>query len=232
MLMSNISFEHISLGPSCIPAEMLKAANLRSCTYGFDWFRSGGFFVQQFISLDLDTFLCRYVFNPSIPLIQIGANSSINTDASTLEVSPIDPIYGFTYLYNPHRNYLYPSTFEYFSRAFGRLKNVISSSNKLKKFIIADYTNKPHYTHINNPYKVREYLEKCFGEFGIDNYQLHIIRLSLSNSITYLDQQPFIHLKEHTSNFYLHNFKICTGIDDCLWMRRKLYKHIINSALA
>ena len=32
---------------------------MRTCTYGFDWFRSGGFFIKRFLELNLDEFLAR-----------------------------------------------------------------------------------------------------------------------------------------------------------------------------
>ena len=38
---------YMSLGPTCVSAEILKAGGLRTCTYGFDWFRSDFIFWEH-----------------------------------------------------------------------------------------------------------------------------------------------------------------------------------------
>ena len=40
IVMTNKKIAFISLGPTCVAAEILKAGGLRTCTFGFDWLRS------------------------------------------------------------------------------------------------------------------------------------------------------------------------------------------------
>ena len=49
---------YISWGPTCVPAEILKASKLRACTFGFDWFRSGSYFVEENLRMPLDVSKC------------------------------------------------------------------------------------------------------------------------------------------------------------------------------
>ena len=60
----------VSLGPTCLAAEILKAGDMRSCTYGFDWVRSGSFFVKEFLNIPTSLFIEKYVKQPCIPLKQ------------------------------------------------------------------------------------------------------------------------------------------------------------------
>lgn len=171
----------ISLGPTCVPAEILKASSMRSCTYGFDWFRSGGYFIKQFLKLDLHHFLHRYVYNPCIPLSQLSQPSL--SSVHTAEPSPIEAVYGFPYLYNPHRDYSEQSTRDYFYRCFERLDLVLSSDQSFI-FVIADYTNKPGAVFLDRGALILKFLEESFNisrfKF-LKPFHIFMIRISLED---------------------------------------------------
>ena len=173
--------EFISLGPSCIPAEILKTTGLRSCTYGFDWFRSGGYFVQKYLELPTEEFLSRYVYQPCVPMIQpIRPTAEVD---STVEAISINPIYGFNYLYNPHRDYLKDSTKEYFKRAFYRLKKTLENKQIQKNFILADYINKEGYTFLNKYETIIQFLSDVILKSNlksIEESEIFILRIQLA----------------------------------------------------
>ena len=102
---------YISLGPTCVPAEILKAADMRSSTLGFDWFRSGDYFISEFFNSDVEEFIVQHVIKPSIALRQCqNPNMLIN---QTAELEVLKPNFGFNYLYNPHRSYAENTNLEY-----------------------------------------------------------------------------------------------------------------------
>jgi len=172
---------HLSLGPTCVPAELLKASHLRTCSFGFDWFRSGSFFIEEFLKQPLALFLETYVYNPCVPLRQ---NIPYGTDSSflhTIEPSPIEPIYGYRYLYNPHRALSDPETRPYFYRSFNRLKDVMADGNIFKRYVLADYTNKEFAAHLHNPQALIDWFVSISQLFCLSG-ELYIIRMQLDSS--------------------------------------------------
>jgi len=172
---------HLSLGPTCVPAELLKASHLRTCSFGFDWFRSGSFFIEEFFRLPLTSFLERYVYNPCIPLRQ---NIPAGTDASlfhTIEPFPIEPLFGYNYLYNPHRELCAPETRTYFYRAFKRLRKVLVDEPVLRRYVVADYTNKAFGSHLNKSEALIEWFVSLSQLYDLSG-ELYIVRMELNPS--------------------------------------------------
>lgn len=169
----------ISLGPTCVPAEILKSSGLRSCTYGFDWFRSGGYFVEKLLATNLDDFLYYYVYNPSIQVRQPYSPSEV--PLKTVELETINPVYGFPYLYNPHRSLYDNESKAYFARAFGRLKLILRNNNVYKDFLVADYVNKNGATFLTDDSHVLQFLKQLFCSYDITNFRVTLLRLRLSN---------------------------------------------------
>ena len=73
----------ISLGPTCLGAEILKAGRLRDCTYGFDWVRSGGYFIFKFFEMEHELFIDKYVVDPCVPLLQ-NENPALRADLTSI----------------------------------------------------------------------------------------------------------------------------------------------------
>jgi len=185
----------ISFGPTCVPAEILKAGSLRRCTFGFDWFRSGSFFVGRFLESSLDDFLKCYVFNPCIPLAQLGDPAS--NPLSTTELSHHDVVFGFPYLYNPHRSLNCMLTRDYYRRSFARLKNVLQLSNVFKIIFIADYINKPHASYIKDPMKAIAEVNGYLSRAGIKNYSIVLLRIEIN---FYANSGNFLHKRSLIGN--------------------------------
>mgnify|MGYP006283063061 CR=1 FL=1 len=175
---------HISLGPTCVPAEILKASGLRTCTFGFDWFRSGSFFVEEFLNISLPCFLDKYVINPCIPLRQMLPSVLESSASHTMEPSVINPIYGYTYLYNPHRVLDDPRTAAYYKRSFDRLRRAIYDSSTFKRYFVADYVNKEHAIHLDSENEIIDWFKRLSLLHGLSG-ELYILRVSLSQSKIY-----------------------------------------------
>lgn len=179
-----MSIAHVSLGPTCVPAEILKASGLRTCTFGFDWFRSGSFFVEQFLDIPLALFLDKYVANPCIPLRQVLPLPPQAIAPHTIEPSAISPLYGYNYLYNPHRVLDDPLTVSYYERSFGRLRQAIGDASALKKYIIADYVNKQHAVHLSSVNQIIDWFGRLSLLHGLSG-ELYIVRIFLSQERIY-----------------------------------------------
>lgn len=175
---------YVSLGPTCVPAEILKASCLRTCTYGFDWFRSGSFFVEEFLQLPLSTFLERYVMHPCIPLRQDQSNASNKLLNNTIELAPVKSCYGYSYLYNPHRILGSRETSEYFKRSFSRLREVWRDDSIVKRFVVADYVNKQHAIFLDNAPVVCNWFADLQQKYKFTG-ELYIVRLALEQSKMY-----------------------------------------------
>ena len=194
----------VSLGPTCVPAEILKACNLRTCTFGFDWSRSGSFHLNEFLRLPLREFLANHVFNPNIPLVQqnIPCKSSLNTS----ELAPIIPVYGYNYFFNPHRDISNPATREYHTRSFERLQRILYCKEVAKIFVIADYTNKQNANFLDSHLGISEHLKNLFVQAGINNYIINQIRITLleGNSRHFGVDTQGINTKSYLHRIYAH----------------------------
>lgn len=182
--MTEAAFSYISFGPTCVPAEILKAAGLRRCTFGFDWFRSGSFFIERFLSCPIDEFLVSYVYNPCIPLLQSVDPATVLLNTSELHHN--QPCYGFPYLYNPHRSLQSQLTREYFRRSFVRLHQVLSDPRVFKIVFLADYINKPYGSLIQDPVQAIEHVDSQLSGAGIRNYSVVVLRIEIK-------QEFFVH---------------------------------------
>ena len=60
--------EFISFGPCCLGAELLQALELRTCSYGFDWSRSGSLEHKDFLKQGSSEFFKTRVMNPVMRL--------------------------------------------------------------------------------------------------------------------------------------------------------------------
>lgn len=169
-----------SLGPTCLGAEILKAGGLRKCTYGFDWVRSGSFYIEKFFDDELSEFILKYVHNPCVPLVQ-NQDPTKRID-NTVNPEKIEQIFGFDYLYTPHRDYNNPETKKYLSRSFNRLKSDVQISDK-KVFLLCDYENKNGYTFfrdekniISNIYALIEHSR----QYRVKDFKVIMLRITLN----------------------------------------------------
>ena len=204
---------YISLGPSCVPAEILKASGLRTCTFGFDWFRSGSFFIEEFLRLPLEYFLHAYVYNPCLPLRQLVKPE--NKNFCTVEPSAVKQCFGFPYLYNPHRFLGSPSTKEYFSRSFARLHAVLNCPLTSKIFLLADYINKPDASFLDDHALIAEQLVQLLGMHSISG-DLYLIRIEISGRESFSIRCEEILASAEKSNLraFLCNVSINFSLDD------------------
>lgn len=188
----------ISLGPTCVPAEILKASNLRTCSFGFDWSRSGSFHLREFLQLPLNDFLVRHVFQPNIPLFQ--PEDPMRQVSLTSEPLHIRPIYGYTYFLNPHRYIHSDDTKSYHLRCFRRMRTVIFAKNVKKVFVLADYQNKSHASFLHDPLLILRYLNNLFIQHNIENYILNLIRIRLID-----DSPSTFDFSSNTISSHLHS---------------------------
>lgn len=202
---------HISLGPTCVPAEILKASGLRTCTFGFDWFRSSSYFVEEFFAISLSAFLDKYVTNPCIPLRQILPSSPQDRRFHTIEPTAISPIYGYTYLYNPHRVLYDPQTASYYKRSYGRMRQAISDASAFKRYIVADYINKGHASHLNREEDIIHWFKNLSIIHGLTG-EFYILRICLTQSRTYAVDRVKIY-EDLSITIYLCNITYWAELD-------------------
>ena len=219
-------FAYISLGPTCLGAEILKAANLRNCTYGFDWFRSGSEHIKDFMELDLEEFLIKNVFYPNIPLVQ-GCDPSVLLN-KTAELVPCKPMYGYQYLYNPHRSYNKQLNMNYFRRCFERLKLFVSKQNNYASFLLADFPGTSHGSFLDETKEVAVYLETLLRNNCICKFDLKFLRISFSLSAS---NPPCIQRFELSSTSKIYYFSVSSAIQESDYMRKHLYSSIAKLSL-
>lgn len=225
------SVGYVSLGPTCLPAEILKAGKLRSCTFGFDWFRSGEYFISKFLSSsDSSRFVDNYVLNPHIPLVQTTCPDTFNSH--TAEIAKAPTLYGFDYLYNPHRPLYELDTSAYFYRAFERLNSFIREPTALKHFLIADYTNKAHHTFFHDPIHVMKSLRMLLESSLITTFDITLLRLELADDRRCFgvgSTHEFINVIEPFSSYHrlsdrFLTISISSALHDNPEYRTRLYK--------
>jgi hypothetical protein len=210
---------YISLGPTCVPAEILKSYGLRTCTFGFDWCRSGSYHLQEFFDLSLDDYLQKHVYHPNIPLTQ--SVNPMNLASRTSELMAIPTLYGYQYFFNPHRDIRELSTKMYHLRAFERLKNILEDSTVIKIFLIADYVNKEYASFLGQTTNVAKYILQQFSKAEIKNYKLHIARFVLESFNDCPFQFSTTNLRQDCE---LHTIKIDPSLDEPS-VRHHLYRH-------
>ena len=215
--------QYISFGPSCISAEILKACNLRFCTFGFDWFRSGSFHHSLFFRMNLKDFLNFQVNNISIPLRQTENPEKLSNITS--EYSELKQLYGYNVLYNPHRAYN-KNSFRYYKRAFERLALRLNKNKKEFKeptLLMADYLNKNHYIYFNDTGKAAAYLRyNCLLRF---NYmpRVKIVRFKLVEDEALYNESLLEIAKEHHMEYTI---PLSHSIDKDTRIRRMFYKSL------
>ena len=218
-----IKQKYISFGPSCLAAEILKACNMRFCTLGFDWFRSGSYHHSMFFRQKLNNFLKYQVYNLSAPLRQIIDPNK--TPSKTSEIKRIEQLYGYDVLYNPHRKYDHQS-FQYFKRAFQRLDHRLNSNSKefsQPTLLMADYINKQHYIYFENTEKAAAYLRyNCLLKYGYMP-SVRIVRFKL------VDEKGFIELdveQKESDEHIEYTVPISHEVDKDTVTRRVFYQSL------
>lgn len=209
----------ISIGPTCVPAEILKSAGLRFCTYGFDWCRSGFIHLMKFIELPLEEFLLSYAFRPSIALEQI-CNPDLHP-LRTSELKQVSQPYGFAYMYYPHRPLGTDETRDYIRRSFIRLAQALKSAESQNIMILADYTNKEYSTFLDNYQEISSCIRTLFARNSIDS-QLCIIRITL-HADSFCIRHDIQYLQEGFCTCV--NFAIPMEMDDES-IRKYIYRYI------
>jgi hypothetical protein len=224
---------YVSLGPTCLPAEILKAGELRSCTFGFDWFRSGEYFIRKFLSSsDSFRFVDDCVLNPHIPLVQTANPDVFNSH--TAEIAKAPTLYGFDYLYNPHRPLYDLDTHAYFYRAFQRLSSFIREPTALKHFFIADYTNKPHHTFFHDPNHVMKSMRMLLESSSISTFDITLLRLELTDDRCCFNVDSTHGIVNVTEPFYncpklsdrLVTLSVSASLHDNPEYRTRMYKSV------
>ena len=205
----------LSFGPNCLAADILKSCELRKCTYGFDWFRSGSWHHKEFLRLPIEIFLAKYVYAPCLPLIQ-GTNPK-RVASKTVELSAIKPVYGYQVLYNPHRPLYERETNKYFERCFRRLDSALNSKSEVN-ILLADYTNKPGSNMIPNYKKCLEYLSSLLIMNNRDA-TIHLCKVTLSDSLKAKLNNSFSK-RYWDINTYTHELFIPKNHDEILIKRR------------
>jgi hypothetical protein len=221
-----LNHAYVSLGPTCLSAELLKAAGFRSCTYGFDWFRSGSHHLKDFLELDLEHFLVKHVYSPNIPLMQNDdPNDLIN---NTAELAPFEPLYGYQYLYCPHRSYKNSSNLEYFGRAFDRLKVFISNPGNFASFLLSDFPHSTYGSFLDETSLISGHLEHLLSLHCKCQFSLTFVRMSSFQPPCCL---PLVSRVDLSNISKIYNFSVASFLLDSEYLRRHLYSSVARLSL-
>jgi hypothetical protein len=212
--------DFVSFGPCCLGAELLKALELRSCSYGFDWCRSGSYEHKDFLRLGAKAFFHRNVVNPALRLRQ--SSSPHSSPTKTSEVVQIKPIYGYPYTYNPHRALNSKADLDYLARCFDRLDDRLwHAPAKPITIILSDYTNKPGYTHFKTPHVSARYLLAAFQLYRSSTPKIRLVRYTVVQEVL----QHTVALEEAPYGDLLHVL-IPEQIDNNVNLRRQYYRRL------
>ena len=114
--------EYISLGSHCYPAWLIERMGLRNAAYPFDWL-----FSDPRMILDCLRDRCSTLLNP-IYHQKVDAHRSNHT--------LYGPRFGHTSVFN-HHDITHPDTAAHFSRAVGRMEEILSSSEDVQLVLMA-----------------------------------------------------------------------------------------------
>ena len=207
----------ISLGPTCVAAEILRISDLRLVTYGFDWVRSGSIHLSQLMSYDINSFIETHVVVPNIRLTQIAdpANSSVNT----AELNKLSLVYGYEYFYAPHRKLLSANTISYHARTLSRIKDVICKSVLRKCFVLADYLNKDGAITLQQVEQSCSFVRGILDSYSCVKHDLVAIRITL------LSENKFYFDVKNMNGFSLLSVGFPRRLDEPIY-RDKVYSLI------
>ncbi len=165
-------YEHISLGPTCFAAYVLKISGLRSASFPFDWARSGSSHVEDIFQLAPEEFYFSHIHTPCQQLLQLAKPSPGNN--FTAPLGPRQALWGFPYFYNPHRPI--GRSRDYFMRCLKRFHEAIHSQSKIPSFLLADHIGKPGHNFLEEPHKIARYLTEILDTNLDISYKLTILR--------------------------------------------------------
>lgn len=158
---------HISLGPTCFAAYVLKVFGLRSSSYPLDWARSGSTHLFDLVRMEPEEFYWAHIHTPSVQLEQrdnpeIAANN-------TAELVARHSIYGYPYFYNPHRKT--GRNRAYHIRTLERWLGALEGTDRIS-FIVADHVARDGMEFFSDPITQIQYIEdtlayRCRPQFGI-----------------------------------------------------------------
>lgn len=201
-----------------MPAEILKAGRLRTCSYGFDWARSGSHHLKDFLELDHEIFMQKHIYTPSVPLTQPVDPST--TILNTVEPEIYRPLYGYPYYYNPHRNLYLDETSNYLNRCFLRTREVFDNQSTTKVLLLADYINKAGASFLDKTTLILNYLKELLG--SRKDIICLVLRIELTKSYS---TEPFCLVEHGITNVSLIRVRFSAALDDPL-LRPRIYKKI------
>ena len=125
----------------------------------------------------------------------------------------MQPLYGYQYLFNPHRDIRETSTRQYHKRAFERLNKVVHSDRLRKTFIVADYANKQHATFISDPILTARFIQTQLQSYDVCNYSVEVVRFWLNDNE---DRHGFLKVSKIslTESCRLNNVSISRLLDE------------------
>jgi len=165
---------HISLGPTCLPAHILKTCGLRNASYPLDWAHSGSTHFSDLLKLEPVEFYWAHVHKPSIQFVQQD-DPALRRDCTSL-LKPRPSIYGYEYFYNPHR--VLGSNMGYHMRTICRFKDALSGGVERLSFLLADYVSKPGGIFFDNPLAQLRFIDESLQEACRSRFNIVMLRVA------------------------------------------------------
>lgn len=196
---------HISLGPTCLPAYILKMCRLRTASYPLDWSRSGSTHLYDLCKLEPEAFYWSHVHNPSLQFVQ--KNNPEKTSNNTEELISRPNTYGYNYLYNPHRKL--GGSKDYFIRTLNRFNVAIDGIEPIS-FFVADYKNKEGSSFFLNPIAQIKYIKETLLSRCQPIFSITMLRIELCNDNRVMANY---HIQKHCNRSCISNVFIPIALD-------------------
>jgi len=167
---------HVSLGPSCLSAGVLKGGNLRRFSLPLDWAQSGGGVLEDLLRLSPEQFFYAHIYYPNIRLGQAHAPSDENKNTAPLVAT--SSVYGYPYYYNPHRSL--PSQEDYYLRCLKRFGMIITCHDTIHlRFLLADQADRLGECYLNDVFGIAKHVENALSVLPTSKtYDIRLCRIS------------------------------------------------------
>lgn len=227
--MHGMDEKFISLGPFCLAASILQAADLRDGSYPLDWAQSGYTTIKELVSLSKEAFYYRNIYTPSIHFYQSAFDLNDTADMHRLVPSSDLNVFGYPYFYNPHKR-LGEDSKDYFFRTLDRWR-VATSGIAPVSFVVADYVNNPGNIFFEkHGYQLGTLSELLRNSLSC-RYRILLIRLVIDELGPFATVRDIQYLSDNIAIIHFTYPKLFTSTQELHDLSMRLLAKKLNSCL-
>jgi len=175
----------IPMGPACLAAGILKAGNLRCCSYPLDWGQSGSTILEDLFILKPNDCYYRHFHQPNRSYYQPGIGKKNTCESPYHNLGELIPIYGFPYFYNPHKPL--GQSREYFIRCLQRFQKVVFDDSIIKVFLYAERLDTPAERYFPDDGSHLEFIDGVLRSYVCGDWQCILVSIAASTPYQFFD---------------------------------------------